>query len=86
MILIENPVSDELVLSDLDQSNLRSGYTMASANIALVCGLNFRVGCHDRLRVNSDAYGALNLHVAEVREVLVCSHFIFFLYSADVTS
>ena len=27
---------------------------MASANIALVCGLNFHVGCQDRLRVNSD--------------------------------
>ena len=30
---------------------------MASADFALVCvcGLNFHVGCQDRLRVNSDA-------------------------------
>ena len=32
---------------------------MASADIALVCGLNFQVGCQDRLRVNSNADGAL---------------------------
>ena len=38
----------------LDQSNLRKG-TMASVEIALVCGLKVRVGCQDRLRVNSDA-------------------------------
>ena len=28
---------------------------MTDANIALVCGMNFQVGCQDRLRVNSDA-------------------------------
>ena len=28
---------------------------MATADIALVCGLNFRVGCQDRLCVNLDA-------------------------------
>ena len=28
---------------------------MASADIALVCGLKFQVGCQDRIRVNSDA-------------------------------
>ena len=28
---------------------------MASADIALVCGLNFQVECQDRLCVNSDA-------------------------------
>ena len=28
---------------------------MASAEIALVCGLKVRVGCKDRLYVNSDA-------------------------------
>ena len=28
---------------------------MANADNALVCGLNFEVGCQDRLRVNSDA-------------------------------
>ena len=28
---------------------------MACANIALVCSLNFQVGCQDRLSVNSDA-------------------------------
>ena len=40
---------------------------MASANIALVCGLNFQVGCQDRL--------------AEVSEVLAHNHFSFvFLY------
>ena len=27
---------------------------MASAEIALVCGLKVGVGCHDRLGVNSD--------------------------------
>ena len=32
---------------------------MASADIALVCGSNFQVGCQDRLRVNSDADEAL---------------------------
>ena len=28
---------------------------MASADVALVCGLNFQAGCQDRLRVNLDA-------------------------------
>ena len=28
---------------------------MASADIALVCGLKFQVGCQIRLHVNSDA-------------------------------
>ena len=28
---------------------------MASAEIALACGLNFQVRCQDRLDVNSDA-------------------------------
>ena len=28
---------------------------MASADISLVCGLNFQVGCQDRPRVNLDA-------------------------------
>ena len=28
---------------------------MASADIAIVCGLYFQLGCQDRLRVNSDA-------------------------------
>ena len=28
---------------------------MASAEIALVCGLKVQVGCRDRLSVNSDA-------------------------------
>ena len=32
---------------------------MASADIALVCGLNFQVGCQDRLHVNLDAYETL---------------------------
>ena len=32
---------------------------MASADIALVCRLNFQVECQDRLRVNSDADEAL---------------------------
>ena len=57
MILVKN-LSVELVLSDFNQSNLRRG-TMASADIALVCGLNFQVGCQNRLRVNSDADEAL---------------------------
>ena len=29
--------------------------TMASADVAILCGLKARVGCQDRLRVNSDA-------------------------------
>ena len=32
---------------------------MASADIIFVCGLNFQVGCQDKLRVNSDAKEAL---------------------------
>ena len=32
---------------------------MASTDVALVCGLNFQVGCQVRLRVNSDADEAL---------------------------
>ena len=35
------------------------GITMASADIALVCGLKFQEGCQDRLRVNLDAVEAL---------------------------
>ena len=42
------------LLSDFDQSNLRRG-TMASAEAAFVCGLKVRVGCQDRLCMNSDA-------------------------------
>ena len=58
MILVENPVSGKLVLSDFDQSNLRRGYE-ANADIAFVCGLNFQVRYQDRLRVNLDAEEAL---------------------------
>ena len=43
---------------------------MASADIALVCGLNFQMGCQDRLRVNSDADQALANGIAEVSESL----------------
>ena len=32
---------------------------MARADIAVICGLNFHMGCQDRLRVNSDADEAL---------------------------
>ena len=32
---------------------------MASADIFLVCGLSFQVGCQDTRHVNSDADGAL---------------------------
>ena len=32
---------------------------MASADVTLVCGFNFQVGCQDRRRVNSDADEAL---------------------------
>ena len=53
MILVENSLSGELVLSDFDQSK------MASADIALVCGLKFQVGYQDRLRANSDSDEAL---------------------------
>ena len=37
------------------KQELRQEGTMASVEIALVCGLKVRVGCQDRLRVNSDA-------------------------------
>ena len=44
---------------------------MASAEIALVCGLKIWVGCQDRLCVNSDADEALALWESiYVREVL----------------
>ena len=55
---------------------------MASADIALVCGLNFEVGCQDRLHVNSDADEAL----AEVSEVLAHYHFNDFLFSLVFSS
>ena len=32
---------------------------MVSADIVLVCGLNFQVGCQDKLHVNSDDDEAL---------------------------
>ena len=32
---------------------------MARADIALVCGLNFQLGCQNRVRTNSDAVEAL---------------------------
>ena len=38
--------------------SLSSG-TIASANVALTCGLNFHVGYQNGLRVNSDADGVL---------------------------
>ena len=34
---------------------------MASAEIALVCGLKVQVDCQDRLSMNSDAYETLAL-------------------------
>ena len=40
--------------------------TMASAEMALVCGLKVRVGCQDRLCVNSDADETLALWKAHV--------------------
>ena len=55
VILVENPLSGELILSDFDQSEV----TMASADIALEYGLNFQVEFQDRLRMKSDAYEAL---------------------------
>ena len=50
---------------------------MASADIALVCGLNFQVGCQGRLRVNSDAADKALAYwdIAEVSEVLAYNHF-----------
>ena len=47
---------------------------MASADIALVCDLNFQAGSQDRLHVNSDADEAL-----KVSEVLAHNHFNFCL-------
>ena len=32
---------------------------MARADITLMCGLNFQVGCQEKLRVNSDIIEAL---------------------------
>ena len=46
------------LLSGFNQSNLRGG-TVASAEIALVFDFKVRVGCHDRLCVNSDADATL---------------------------
>ena len=51
---VENPLPGELVLLDFDQSNLRGEYHMARAVIAFVCGMNFQMGCQDRLRVNDE--------------------------------
>ena len=51
---------------------------MASADIALVCGLNFQVGCQDKLHVIADADEALAYNgLAEVSEVLAHNHFNF---------
>ena len=46
------------IVSDFDQSNLRRGYD-GKCWYCLVCGLNFQVGCQDRLSVNSNADEAL---------------------------
>ena len=48
---------------------------MASADIALVCDLNFQMGCQDRLRVNSDAGETRPNGIAEVSEVLAHNPF-----------
>ena len=56
---------------------------MTSADIALVCGLNFHVGCQDRRGVNSNADVTIVNGTAEASKVLAYNHFIF-LYSADV--
>ena len=58
---------------------------MASTDIALVCGLNFQVGCQDVLRVIQMLIKHKSNGIAEVSEVLAHNHFNFFLYSADVT-
>ena len=63
---------------------------MGSADIAFVCGLNFGVGCQNRLRVNPDADETLWPNgIAEVSEMLAQNQFNFlfcFWYSADVNS
>ena len=47
-----------------------------------MCGLNFQVGCQDKLRVNSDADKALANGLAEVSKELAHNHFnlIFIFY------
>ena len=50
--------------------------TKLSADITLVCGLNFQVECQDKLRVNSDADKALANELAEVSKELLHNHFI----------
>ena len=58
VILVENPLSGDLVVRLRSRVIWEEG-TMASVEIALVCGLKVRVGCQDRLWVNSDAHEAL---------------------------
>ena len=53
-MLVENPLSGDRVCQTLIRIIGEEG-TMASAEIALVCGLKIWVGCQDRLCVNSDA-------------------------------
>ena len=50
-MLVKSVIFGELVLSDFYHS-IRKEITMASADIALVCGLNFQVLCQDKLCVN----------------------------------
>ena len=55
---------------------LREESTMADADIALVCGLKFWVGCQDRLCFNSDADETLPYELAEVSEVFSHNYFV----------
>ena len=52
---------------------------MASADIALVCGLNFQVGCQGMLRVIQMLMKHESNGIAEVSEVLTHNHFNFFV-------
>ena len=54
MILVENPLSSDLCLSDFHQSNRRTGYDGKCRNCPRVW-FKVRVGCQDSLCVNSDA-------------------------------
>ena len=58
MILVENPLSGELVLSLFDRV-IREEVEKANSDIFLMCGLNFEVGCLGWLRVDSDGNEAL---------------------------
>ena len=51
-----------------------------------MCGLNFQVGCQNKLQVNSDSDNALANGLAEVSKELAHNHFILIFICSDITS